>query len=98
MWGATCYEIEGICYYITSAQNGVLEKLGGPENNSHNIKKWAFASGLKGEPIIGPDGTKATAVIMPEGEKRPEPVVEQEVEQEQEPLPLNLAEESGYHA
>ena len=44
------------------------------------IKKWAYTTGEKGEPIKDPDGTGREAVVMPEGEEITEEVPEEPTE------------------
>ena len=61
-----CYEIDGLCYYVTKAQNKILLR-DRSEPDPAAIKKTAFTTGLLGEPIKSPDGLGAEAVILPEG-------------------------------
>lgn len=67
----TCYELDGVCYYLSHMQDRVLIKLGGAKKQPVLLKKFAYHKGLKGEPIPDVNGGRATAIVMPDGEQQP---------------------------
>lgn len=67
-----CYEIGNLCYYVTGAQDRVLQKFTGAKKEKF-IKKTCFTRGKFGEPIRNSEG--ALAIIYPEG-KAPEKLID----------------------
>lgn len=67
-----CYEIKGTCYYVTGAQDRVLQKFSGAKKDKF-IKKTSFARGKLGEPIKNSEGS--LAIIYPEG-RAPEKLID----------------------
>lgn len=87
MNSVVCYELDGTCYYIHTGQAKMLDRVPA-DKRDRMIKKWAYTTGKKGEPIPDPDGTGRMSVVMPEGEVAPvEETAEEPSAPEEAPAP-----------
>jgi len=93
MHGTVVYEIDGLCYYVTTIQDKTLKKF--PEDKRYKlVKKVAYASGPPGASVNSPEGSGRVAVLT---ESKSAEVVEV-TEEFSEPEDNPLREDSGYRS